>query len=89
MRPPLRVLRGKPFPRHRTKLAPLARADGVEGAGGSGAAAGDTRLHLTEDETARVGGDDVQLAVAGAVVAREDEIPRAREMLSREALRFT
>ena len=67
---------------HAPDLAALGLAERVPRRARAGAA----RLDLAEHERVVVGGDEVELAEAGAVVAREHRVAEALEVLRGEAL---
>ena len=79
---------GEPFAREQPQPALLARPDGDQRAelGVSLAARRDARLDLAEDEAARVGRNDVQLAMPGAEVGVQHRQAARLEVDSGEAL---
>jgi hypothetical protein len=66
---------------HAADLLPLALVEAVPRSPGPAA-----RLDLDEDEVSVVGGDDVDLAEPRPVVAGDDVVAEALEVLDREAL---
>ena len=79
---------GEPLTGEQAQLPLLARADGGERPEVLPAPRrwADAGLDLAEDEAALVGGDDVELAVAGAEVGVEHGQPTRFQMTAREAL---
>src|SRR3954468_8312084 len=65
---------------------PLLRADRVERPVRPAARAGHPRLHLAEAERGSVRGDQIELAVAGPEVARDDAVAAVLEVLLRDLL---
>ena len=76
----------QPLDRQEAQAPALSRADRVEWPVRTGAGAGHTCLHLAEDEIARIGGDDVELAERAAEVPLDDLVAAAFEVLARQAL---
>ena len=89
-RPPaLEPATGKPLARHRPDLPLLAHADRgerPEHVHGGRLTADDPRLHLAEDQEARIAGDDVELPIPRPVVPLDDLEPARLQMSGSQLL---
>lgn len=70
----------QPLGGHPPQPCPLRVPDRVERPGGTALSTGHARLDLAEDEVPPVGGDDVELAVAGPEVAVDELVSRRTQM---------